>query len=67
MQSRTRITVYLPNGDSGYGAREYNQCENVTFLQGRVEFDGVYLGQHLHVVTGHPYLYEEGLCNDGQR
>jgi hypothetical protein len=58
-QSNARVTVYLPNTDSGCGAREYNGCENVTFYQRRVEFDGIYCGQRMHVVTGHPYLYEE--------
>jgi len=58
-QRNARVTVYLPNADSGYGAREYNRCENVTFYQGRVEFDGTYCGQRMHVVAGRPYPYEE--------
>lgn len=54
-----RVTIYLPNRDSGYSAREYRNCENVRFFQGRIEFDGMYLGQQVHVVSGYPYLYEE--------
>lgn len=41
------------------GTREYHDLVNVTFTDGYIEFDGVYLGQKRHIVTNAPYVYEE--------